>query len=66
MWKRFGHLMGEIVARVVLTIFYFTIFVPFGLGVRLLGDLLEIGLGQTRWSDRKTRDLEMNNARRLS
>lgn len=34
-WKRFGRWMGDQVARVVLTLFYFTIALPFGLGVRL-------------------------------
>jgi hypothetical protein len=41
-WKAFGHFMGDIVARVVLSIFYFTVFVPFGLGVRLTSDPLQI------------------------
>jgi hypothetical protein len=41
-WKAFGRFMGNMVARVALSIFYFTIFVPFGLGVRLFGDPLQI------------------------
>ncbi|MEM7532151.1 MAG: hypothetical protein AAF639_08245 [Chloroflexota bacterium] len=41
-WKRFGQLMGDIVGRVVLTIFYFTIFLPFGLVSRLGRDPLTI------------------------
>lgn len=36
-WKRVGQLIGDLIARLVLTIFYFTIFAPFGLAVRLLG-----------------------------
>jgi hypothetical protein len=41
-WKDFGQFMGNWLARVVLTIFYFTILVPFGLGVRLFSDPLQV------------------------
>ena len=40
-WMRFGHFMGDIVARVVMTIFYFTILLPFGVGVTLFSDPLD-------------------------
>ncbi len=39
-WKRFGKWMGDQVARVILTILYFTLVLPFGLGLRLLSDPL--------------------------
>ena len=29
LWKRFGEALGDIIARVVLTIFYFTVMLPF-------------------------------------
>jgi len=41
-WQRFGQLIGDLFARIVLTILYFTILVPFGVGVRLFGDPLRI------------------------
>ncbi len=41
-WKEFGQFLGNWLGRVVLTIFYFTVFVPFGLGVRLFTDPLHI------------------------
>ena len=41
-WLRFGQFLGDILARIVLTVFYFTLFVPFGLGVTLLSDPLHI------------------------
>jgi hypothetical protein len=41
-WKAFGRFLGNLVARVVLSIFYFTVFAPFGLGVRWLSDPLQI------------------------
>jgi hypothetical protein len=64
-WKRFGQLMGDFIGRLVLTLFYFTIFMPFGLGVRLLGDRLDVkGWTAPTWTKRVTRDLDMKDARR--
>ena len=65
-WKRFGQMMGDFVARVVLTLFYFTIFLPFGLGVRLFGDVLSMKeYGKTpQWLKRKTTDLTLEDARK--
>jgi hypothetical protein len=66
-WKRLGQFIGDIVGRVVLTVFYFTLFAPFGLGVRLAGDPLMIRPEhKPKWLDRTTRDRELNDARRLS
>lgn len=65
-WKRFGQFIGDIIARIALTLFYFTIFVPFGLGVRLLSD----PLGTKRrsrsslWLSRRTTDSTLQDARR--
>ena len=56
-WKRFGQMIGDFVARVVLTLFYFTIFVPFAIGVRLLSDPLQIKqLPSEFWQPRSTGD----------
>ncbi len=33
-WKRFGKKVGDLQARVLLTVFYFVILAPFGLGMR--------------------------------
>ena len=41
-WKAFGHFLGDLLARIVLTVFYFTVFVPFAIGVRLFSDPLHI------------------------
>jgi hypothetical protein len=41
-WKAFGQLIGNLLARIVLTIFYFTVFVPFGVGTGLFSDQLGI------------------------
>lgn len=65
-WKRIGQTIGDILARVVLTVFYFTLFMPFGLGVRLLGDPLMIRRrGLSNWLERTTHDLTLDDSRRL-
>ena len=65
-WRRFGQFLGDILARVVLTIFYFTVFAPFGLGVTMLSDPLCIrGAGsQPMWLPRQTGDRSLDDARR--
>ena len=65
-WKRFGQFLGDVLARVVLTIFYFTVFAPFGLGVALWSDPLCIrGSGDSRlWLPRQTGDQSIDEARR--
>jgi hypothetical protein len=66
-WKRFGQFMGDIIGRLVLTIFYFTVFLPFGVGVRLFGDRLDIrSRVSSGWRERKTLDLTLDDSRRLS
>jgi hypothetical protein len=56
-WKAFGHFLGNLLARVVLSIFYFTIFVPFGLGVRWWSDPLQIKTKpNSLWRPRSTGD----------
>jgi len=66
-WKRFGQFMGDVIGRLVLTIFYFTIFLPFGAGMRLLADRLDIkGQSKPAWRERKTLDLTLDDSRRLS
>jgi hypothetical protein len=67
LWKRFGLFIGNIVGRLVLSLFYFTVFVPFGLGVRLFGDPLGIrNRVQAGWKERATRDLSLDDGRRMS
>jgi hypothetical protein len=58
-WLRFGQFLGDILARVVLTLFYFTVFVPFGLGVTLLSDPLHVrDKSAQAWLPRETEDDE--------
>ena len=56
-WKAFGQFLGDWLARVVLTVFYFSILVPFGIGVRLFGDPLHIkSIPTPLWRPRETGD----------
>ena len=64
-WKAFGRLMGNLVARVVLSIFYFTVFVPLGVGVRWFSDPLDIrGQPSRLWRPRSTRDQTLEETER--
>jgi hypothetical protein len=65
-WKRLGQFLGDAVARVVLTVFYFTLFVPFGLGVTLLSDPLRMRRPsrQGLWLSRQTGDRSIEDAHR--
>lgn len=64
-WKQFGHFLGDWLGRVALTIFYFTVFVPFGIGVRMFADPLEIKTDPAeRWRPRKTGDQNFDDVMR--
>lgn len=41
-WKIVGQVIGDFVARLVLTLFYFTVFALFAVGVRLATDPLSL------------------------
>ena len=65
-WKRIGQFMGDLLGRLVLTVFYFTLFMPFALGVRLFGDPLAIRPEvRAKWVERTTHDLTLEDSRRL-
>jgi hypothetical protein len=64
-WQAFGRFIGNQVARVALSIFYFTIFVPFGLGVRWFSDPLQIKTApDTLWRERTTTEQTLSEAER--
>ena len=63
-WKRFGHFMGDLLARIVLTVFYFTIFLPFGIANTLFGDPLDMKQKAPKWIERTTGDRTMAEAQR--
>jgi hypothetical protein len=41
-WKRVGKAIGDVQARVLLTVFYFVVVAPFAVGITLLGDPLAV------------------------
>ncbi len=49
-WKGFSRRMGNYQSRVMMAFLYFTVVLPFGLGVTLLGDPLHIKRA-TKWAD---------------
>jgi hypothetical protein len=65
-WKRIGQFIGDLIGRIFLTVFYFTVFMPFALGVRFFGDPLALRpAGRPKWLERSTRDLTLEDVRRL-
>jgi len=65
-WKRVGQYIGDFIARIILTLFYFTLFMPFGIFMRLFSDPLNIKykISPSFWLDRKTDDSEITQAGR--
>ncbi len=64
-WKAFGQFLGDWLARIVLTIFYFTVFVPFGLGASLFSDQLRVkAMPDKLWRPRETAGDSLEAARR--
>ncbi|PJF40779.1 MAG: hypothetical protein CUN55_12345 [Phototrophicales bacterium] len=41
-WKIISELVGDLHARAITLLFYFTVLVPFGVGARLLGDPIDL------------------------
>jgi len=64
-WKRFAQFLGDWIARIILTIFYFSFFLPFGLIISRWGDPLAIRNSQPRWITRITHDVDIDKARRM-
>ena len=63
-WLAFGRAAGNVVGRVVMTILYFTIVAPFGLGVRLFGDPLRLRKTKPCWIERESSSPTLEDARR--
>jgi hypothetical protein len=65
-WKARAHDIGQFQSRVLLTVFYFTIFVPFALVMRLFSDplLLRRGTRSTNWCEWPAREAGLDAARR--
>lgn len=68
LWKKFGRLLGLINTEIILFIFYFLIFAPMGLIMRLFGhDLLNLkAKKQSSWKDVKIGQFDNEKAKRQS
>jgi len=66
LWKRIARTIGNFQARIILTVFYFTIAAPFGLGVRWFTDPLSLKrqAGPTAWSAREAKGSDLAELRR--
>jgi hypothetical protein len=50
-WKRIAHRIGDFQARVLLTVIYAVLVLPFGLAIRLFSDPLRIKKRPAEWID---------------
>jgi hypothetical protein len=51
-WKRIGRRVADVQARILLTLFYFTILGPFAVATRWFADPLAIKRGHPEWTQR--------------
>jgi hypothetical protein len=63
-WVRLAHKIGNFQARVLLTVLYGVIVLPFGLAVRWFGDPLRIKRRPTGWLNRADETHDMKWAQR--
>jgi hypothetical protein len=63
-WKKIAHAIGNFQARLLLTILYIILVLPFGLAVRLFADPLRIRKGPREWLGRPTETMDLEWARR--
>lgn len=63
-WKIISEVFGDFQGRLFAVIFYFTIFVPFALGVRLFSDPLNVRRALPQWFARTPVGNSLDEARR--
>jgi hypothetical protein len=66
-WKKVSIYIGDFQSRLFLTLFYFTVLVPFGLFTRLLGDLLHLRrppASDSAWIARDPKDDDLHTVQR--
>lgn len=64
-WMPIAERIGNFMNRVILSLFYFVIVLPFGLGVRLFSDPLQIkNKRSTVWTDFEARSENLDDARK--
>ena len=65
-WKRIAHVIGDFQARVLLTVIYAAVVLPFGVVFRFFSDALRIKHKPTEWLDYPHNPSDMDWARRQS
>ena len=63
-WQHFGRGVGDFVGRLIMTVFYFTVALPFGLAVRLFSDPLRLKPAEPKWEIRSSDPQTLDDARR--
>lgn len=68
-WDRFKvitSIIGDTQSQVIAILFYFTVFVPFGVGTRILSDPLRQQTShlQTYWVDRHSAPTDLESSKR--
>jgi hypothetical protein len=63
-WKKIAHKIGNFQARVLLTVFYAVLLLPFGLAARLFSDPLRIKKRPTGWLNHPDEPTDMAWARK--
>jgi hypothetical protein len=63
-WKKFGHAIGNFNARVLLTVLYGIVIMPFGLVVRCFSDSMHIKKRPQAWFDHPPLPNTLEEARR--
>jgi hypothetical protein len=63
-WKRIAHRIGDFQARVLLTVIYAVLVLPFGLAIRLFSDPLKIKNRPAEWIDHAQDVIDLEWARR--
>lgn len=63
-WHVIGEAFGDFQARLFAVLFYFTLFAPFALGVRLFSDPLHIRRPPQNWLQREPVGHTLEEARR--
>jgi hypothetical protein len=63
-WKKIGHAIGNFQARVLLTVLYSILILPFGLVVRLFSDSMHMKKRPDKWFDHPPRPNTLEEARR--
>jgi hypothetical protein len=64
LWKKFAHFIGNVNARIILTVLYAVLILPFGLVVRLFADSLHSKKRPEKWFDHPPLANDLNEARR--